>query len=398
MASGITDSPPSLPHLSNRKTFIIFYAIAVALYWMSLYFYVPTLSVYAQTKVESLALVGTILSMYGLWQAIIRLPLGIVTDILGHRKPFILAGFALAALGAWLMATAQNGEHLLIGRAVTGLAAGTWVPLIVIFSSLFPPEQAVRATAILTLVNSLSRMVATSLTGWLNGLGGYPLAFYVAMAAAALAILVVLPLREERVPPQRLSMSGIWSVIVRPDVMRPALLAALAQYVTWAATLSFTPLLAAELGASDVTQSALTSLSILVISLGNSVTAFLSRRLNLRQLSSFSFVMLAFGALLAAWAPSLGWLFLAQFLAGLGSGISHPLLMGLSIAKVDQSQRNTAMGLHQAIYGFGMFAGPWISGALADVIGLQPMFAVTGVAVFLIGVAGSQFLVVDKNR
>ena len=72
--------------------------------------------------------------------------------------------------------------------------------------------------------------------------------------------------------------------------------------------------------------------------------------------------------------------------------------MGLSIAKVDQSQRNTAMGLHQAIYGFGMFAGPWISGALADKIGLQPMFAVTGVAVLLIGIAGSQFLVVDKNQ
>lgn len=398
MASGATNSTPSLPHPSNRKTFIIFYAIAVALYWMSLYFYVPTLSVYAQTKVESLALVGTILSMYGLWQAIIRLPLGIVTDILGRRKPFIFAGFALAALGAWLMATAQSGQHLLIGRAVTGLAAGTWVPLIVIFSSLFPPEQAVRATAILTLVNSLSRMVATSLTGWLNGLGGYSLAFYVAMIAAALAILVVLPLREERVPAQRLSWPGVWSVIVRPDVMRPALLAALAQYVTWAATLSFTPILAAELGASDVMQSALTSLSILIISLGNSVTALLSRRLNLRQLSSFSFIMLAFGALLAAWAPSLGWLFLAQFLAGLGSGISHPLLMGLSIARVDQSQRNTAMGLHQAIYGFGMFAGPWISGALADQIGLQPMFAITGVAVLLIGVAGSQFLVVDKNK
>ena len=398
MAPDATGSTSPLPHSFNRRTFITFYAIAVALYWMSLYFYVPTLSVYAQTKVENLAIVGTILSMYGLWQAIIRLPLGIVTDLLGRRRPFIIVGFALAGLGAWLMATAPNGGQLMFGRAVTGLAAGTWVPLIVIFSSLFPSEQAVRATAILTLVNSLSRMIATSLTGWMNGLGGYSLAFYVAIVAAALAILVVLPLREERVPPQRFELHGIWSVIVRPDVLRPALLAALAQYITWAATLSFTPILAAKLGASDVAQSALTSLSILIISLGNSVTAMLSRRLNLRHLSSFSFVMLAFGALLAAWAPSLGWLFLAQFFAGLGSGISHPLLMGLSIAKVDQSQRNTAMGLHQAIYGFGMFAGPWISGALAEKIGLQPMFAVTGVAVLLIGIAGSQFLVVDKNQ
>lgn len=397
MASAGVNSATPLPHSPQRKKFIVLYSLAVALYWMSLYFYVPTLSVYAKIKVESLAFVGTILSMYGLWQAVIRLPLGVITDAIGRRKPFIIVGFALAGLGAWAMATADSGNQLLVGRAITGLAAGAWVPLIVVFSSLFPPEQAVKATALLTLVNSLSRVVATGLTGWFNELGGYSFAFYVAIAVSALAILVILPLREERLPPLAFSPSGVLQIIIRPDVMRPALLAALAQYVTWAATLSFTPILAAQLGASDVMQSLLTSSSILIISFGNSITAILSRRINLRKLSSLSFIFLAGGALLAAWAPSLAWLFGAQFLAGLGSGISHPLLMGLSIAKVDPTQRNTAMGLHQAVYGFGMFAGPWISGALAEWIGLQPMFAVTGAAALMIGLAGSQFLIVNKS-
>jgi MFS family permease len=35
------------------------------------------------------------------------------------------------------------------------------------------------------------------------------------------------------------------------------------------------------------------------------------------------------------------------------------------------------MGLHQSVYSIGMFAGPWLSGILADAIGLRPMFAVT---------------------
>jgi MFS family permease len=376
----------------RRKVLIGVYSLAVGLYWMSLYLYVPTLPVYAKTKVESLAFIGTILSMYGLWQAIIRLPLGITTDWVGRRKPFILGGFALAGLGAYLMGIAENGNQLLIGRAITGLAAGTWVPLIVIFSGLFPPQEAIRATAILTLVNSVSRMIATSLTGWLNEIGGYPFAFFCAIGVAVLAMIVVLPIKEQASPPQKLTFRGIWQIIVRPDVLRPSLLGAVAQYVTWAATLSFTPILAAQLGASNVMLSFLTSVSILIISLGNSITALLSRRMNGRQLASISFVFLALGAILAAWAPSLPWLFLAQFMAGMGSGISHPLLMGMSIAKVDQTQRNIAMGLHQAIYGFGMFAGPWISGALAEKIGMQPMFAITGVAVLVIGLVGSKYL------
>jgi MFS family permease len=44
---------------------------------------------------DNLALVGVVLAMYGLWQAIIRLPLGIAADWFGRCKPFIVACFAL---------------------------------------------------------------------------------------------------------------------------------------------------------------------------------------------------------------------------------------------------------------------------------------------------------------
>jgi MFS family permease len=63
--------------------------------------------------------------------------------------------------------------------------------------------------------------------------------------------------------------------------------------------------------------------------------------------------------------------------------------MGMSIANVNEGQRSTAMGLHQAVYGLGMFAGPWLSGLLAAPLGLQPMFAVTAAVVLGLGVAGN---------
>lgn len=377
----------------SRKILIGLFVAAVALYWSSLYFYVPTLPVYVKTKVESLAVVGTILSMYGLWQALIRFPLGIAADWAGWRKPFIIGGFLLSALGAWVMVSADTGTSLGVGRAITGLAAGTWVPLTVVFSALFPPAEAVRATAILTVVNSVGRMVATGMTGWLNQAGdGYALAFYVAIGVALLAVLVILPAREQRRPPVRPELSSITRLVSRPDVLSPSLLGALAQYVTWSATLGFTPILADRMGASDIMQSILTSGSIAVVMLGNMTTAALSRKVGNKILAYISLIMLAAGAIAAALATNLGWLALAQFIVSVGSGIAHPLFMGLSIAKVDVQQRTSAMGLHQAIYGFGMFAGPWISGALANWIGIQPMFGVTGFACLAIGLLGIRWL------
>ena len=69
----------------NRRLTIALVVITVFLYWVGLYLYVPTLPTYAQTKTSNLATVGMILSMYGLWQAIIRLPVGIAADWLGWR-------------------------------------------------------------------------------------------------------------------------------------------------------------------------------------------------------------------------------------------------------------------------------------------------------------------------
>jgi MFS transporter, DHA1 family, multidrug resistance protein len=367
---------------------------AVAFYWMSLYFYVPTLPVYAEEVTPDLATVGVILSMYGLWQALVRLPLGIAADWLGRRKPFLIFGFALAGLGAWVMGTATNADGLIVGRAITGLAAATWVPLVVLFSSLFPPHEAVRAAALLSLVNSISRMLATGVTGTLNEWsGGYQFAFFLAMGVAGLAILVTLPVREIPRPPKRPSVRGIGVLITRPDVLIPALLSSVGQYIAWATTFGFLPILARELGATGEVQSILVSLNIGIAMIGNLLVGSFSRRFSNVRLVYISFALMAAGVVMAALAESLLALFAAQALIGLGAGVGYPLFMGMSIEKVTDQERATAMGLHQAVYAIGMFAGPWLSGIIADAIGVQPMFAATAAATTLLAIAMTQLLV-----
>jgi MFS family permease len=378
--------------VSGRRVSITLYAVAVFLYWISLYLYVPTLPTYVESKTGSLAVVGIVLAQYGLWQAIVRLPLGITADSLGRHKPLIVIGFGLSALGAVVMAEAGDVTQLGMGRAITGLAAATWVPLVVVFSALFKPHETVRATAMLTFIGTSGRVLATATTGALNELGGYALAFYLAAGAALLAIVVVLPTQSERRPPRKPSFPAISRLITRRDVLLPALLAAVSQYANWAATFSFTPILASDLGATDITLSALLSLHLGVVLLGNLGATALVNRTGARRLVYVSFVLLSGALVLIGVAPSLVVVFVAQVFVGLSQGMGYPVLMGLSIRFVSDENRTTAMGLHQAVYAIGMFAGPWLSGILADSIGLRSMFGVTAFAVLAIGLAGARLL------
>jgi MFS family permease len=105
-----------------------------------------------------------------------------------------------------------------------------------------------------------------------------------------------------------------------------------------------------------------------------------------------SFVLLNGGMGILAFASTLPMVFVAQALMGLATSIGYPTLMGMSIEYVDDAERATAMGLHQSVYAIGMFAGPWLSGILADAVGLQSMFGVVGIAGLVIGILGASQL------
>jgi DHA1 family multidrug resistance protein-like MFS transporter len=390
-APGVQDAKGSSQGGSRRLT-IAFYLIAVFFYWIALYLYMPTLPTYVKSKSDNLAIVGVVLSMYGLGQAMVRLPIGVIADWLGRRRPFILAGFALAGLGAWVMGISGGVEGLLAGRAITGLAAGTWTPLVALFSAHFPPQEVVRASALLTLVGSAGRLLATSATGSLNELGGHSLAFFLAAGSAGLAILMMLPSKDIRRAPRRPSLKGVASLITRREVLLPALLSMVAQHANWGATFGFVPILAKDLGATDVAQSMLMSMNTAIFMVGNLAATAALRWVRTRPLVYFGFVLLSAGMATAAFAGSLPLVFVAQGCIGLAQGIGHPVLMGLSIRPVADGERTTAAGLHQSVYAIGMFSGPVVSGMLADAMGIRPMLAMTAFVCLALGVLAVRWL------
>jgi MFS family permease len=224
-------------------------------------------------------------------------------------------------------------------------------------------------------------VIGTGVTGFFETLGGYGLAFYAAAAfagAAGILIAVVRTPGREAGHRRLVTARSILAIFHRRDVLVPAFTNALCQFGVWALTFGFMPLLARQMGASAVATSLIMTLNVAANMAANLFTTFFANRRGKRALLYGSFTAFAAGAMLASLSQVVPLLFVSTVAMGLANGVFFPILVGLSIQRVDAAHRNTAMGIHQAVYALGMFTGPWIAGILADAVGIRVMFAIVG--------------------
>jgi MFS family permease len=165
-------------------------------------------------------------------------------------------------------------------------------------------------------------------------------------------------------------------IFTRPDVLLPSFAAAICQFGVWAIVFAFLPLLARQLGAREIPVSLLMTTNLLANTVANLFATLAAKRVNQRVLLFASFFLFTAGAVLAAVSRSVTLLFAATAIMGIANGIFYPILLGFSIERVDLPHRTTAMGIHQAVYAVGMFAGPWIGGMIADAMGIQAMIGI----------------------
>jgi len=360
--------------LKIKKAQLILFYCSVALFWMTLHAYTPILVTYGQYKLgASASMMGTVIGSYGLSQMLLRIPLGILSDRWGKRKPFVIFGALVGTLSAFGMAMAKTPQALLFFRALAGCSASAWVNITVLFSSYWV-NRTPGGMAKVMVFNNIGMIAATFLGGQLAQHWGEHKAIVLAcifgLCSFTLSWFIVEPVDTTVRKP--LNLSDYLSCIRERQLASVCIVAILLHLVTNAFS-GFVPAYIRALGGSSAQQGYYTSLG----TIGAFATTLLTSRGIFDRLGSRKTVLmgsaLTYLAMLAI--PTLGQtpvlVLVFQVISGFGLGMMNPVLLGMAVSNIEPQRHGAAMGFYQSLYALGMFIGPVLAGFISQQLDLR---------------------------
>lgn len=178
--------------LERRSTFAL--SSIFALRMLGLFMIIPVFSVAGQSyEYATPALIGLAVGIYGLTQAILQIPFSLIADRYS-RKPLVVLGLLLFALGGAIAAMSDTIYGVIIGRAIAGGGAVSAV-VMALLADVTREENRMKAMAVMGMSIGLSFVVAFTMGPWVTGLVGISGLFWVTtvMGLAAIAMLLMVP-------------------------------------------------------------------------------------------------------------------------------------------------------------------------------------------------------------
>ncbi|MCK5479084.1 MAG: MFS transporter, partial [Methylococcales bacterium] len=195
-----------------------------ALRMLGLFMILPVLSLFAeQMEGATPLLIGLSISVYGLTQAILQIPFGLLSDRFG-RKKIIIIGLILFSAGSIVAAVSTTIYGVLIGRAIQGGGAIA-AAIMALVADLTQEVHRTKAMAMIGASIGVSFGIAITLGPILAGYIGVSGIFWLTGALALLAILVVLfvvPNPEKSIVhcDAELVPGQFFNVLKTPDLLR----------------------------------------------------------------------------------------------------------------------------------------------------------------------------------
>jgi MFS family permease len=157
---------------------------------LGLFMILPVFALYAgHLPGATPTLIGLAIGIYGLTQAILQIPLGILSDRIG-RKPVIYGGLVVFAIGSVVAALSDTITGIIIGRVLQGAGAIAGV-VMALAADLTREEHRLKAMAIMGMSMGVSFTVSLIVGPVFNGWVGVHGIFWIT-AGLALAAMVIL--------------------------------------------------------------------------------------------------------------------------------------------------------------------------------------------------------------
>ncbi len=366
-------------------------AAVYAVRMLGLFMILPVFALYAESLPGyTPALVGLAIGIYGLSQAIFQIPLGVLSDKVG-RKPVIIGGLMVFALGSAIAAMAHSLWLIVFGRAVQGLGAVAG-PTMALAADLTREENRTRIMAVIGMTIGMSFMGGMILGPIISGFHGWgvPGIFWTTMCLAFAGILLVMFAVPTPVHSTQHRDAGVIKSYLSVALKNVALLRMNAgvfilHLVMTANFLVLPPIFEHDLGLPRVEHwkvylpvfagSFILSIPLIIIA---------EKKHKIRSLLLSSTVALIIAELVMALGYThIGLLLAAFFLFFVGFNFLEAVQPSLVAKYSDVSTKGTAMGIFSSSQFLGIFAGGSLGGMINHTWGTEAVFLFSALVVGL---------------
>lgn len=364
----------------NEKQIVLSLASIYAFRMLGLFIILPIFSLYAKHFHHATPiLIGLALGIYGLTQAILQIPLAMLSDRVG-RKPIIIIGLLIFILGSCLAALSTSIYGIILGRALQGGGAIGSV-LMALLADLTRVENRTKAMATIGMTIALSFAAAMVLGPALNSAIHLSGVFWLTAVLGCISLIIVVTAvpKPPRVVFHRDTEAVpalLYSVLTNPNLLRLNF-SILIQHAILTATFIALPIvLAQNVGLLEKHQWYL-YLPVLLLAFITMVPAIIiaekKRKMKMVLVSAVFFLGLT-QILLWRFHASLFFIAILLFIFFTAFTVLEAILPSMISKIAPAGSKGTAIGVYSTAQFLGIFLGGIIGGFIFSHFGVTALF------------------------
>jgi len=384
-------------------------AVIYALRMLGLFMILPVFALYAeQLDGMTPALAGLAIGIYGMTQAFLQIPYGLVSDRIG-RKPVIIFGLLVFALGSVMAASADSIYGVIAGRAMQG-AGAIAAAVMALTADLVREEHRVKAMAIIGVSIGASFALAMVLGPVLNTWIGVPGIFWLTalLAFGGIAVIVLLVPNPvvTRVRRDAEPVPAQFASVLRNTQLLRLDIGIFSLHMILTASFVVLPLALRDVAGLEASRHWEVYLPVLLLSLPMVIPFILQaekhRRMKQVFIGAIVVIALAELTLYRFHSQVLG-IAIGLFIFYSAFNLLEAMLPSLIAKMAPPDSKGTAMGFYSSSQFFGAFVGGAAGGWLHGRFGLGAVFlfcalATLGWLAFAAGMKQPRFLVTRLLR